>query len=521
MGQIQETADNIASLKAAGVPDASISGYGGRLNADETAGILSTYNATKATAKDVFSPTNVAQTLTAPVAPYDYSDPLKLRDRINTELGVTDVQKQYQDAVNNLRTFDTGTTTQQFGMEQELNPMGVIRGEQATASGQRSLSRQGFADTAQALADRYNALSTESTNKFNILNTERQNLQQLMVNNPGAGITYTDTIDQATKKMESFRISEEKRLEKVAEEKAKDEYKKALKSTALQLGLKTSGSTKDIEKRLKKEYANDRAYKSALQAAELRAKQIANASAGTNAQSNTALANASSALLSSRGTDGKVDPNVYIQQRDNYLRSVKGATPASFDAQFGTLLSSQEQSGLGVSTTATRADNKTGALTSAQKDDVATFQTASQLADSVINSYYNNGNNLPGVGALGYGSAAGSLYNVGVGTSEGETTRNLIGNIRGTIAKIRGGTSFTANEEALLNSYVPTINDSPDKIVTKLQGLKDYINKKTSNLYDVSGVNNPTQSAPSIQDQVQELKNAGYTDEQIRLITGQ
>ena len=58
----------------------------------------------------------------------------------------------------------------------------------------------------------------------------------------------------------------------------------------------------------------------------------------------------------------------------------------------------------------------------------------------------------------------------------------MVGNIRGTIAKLRGGTSFTASEEALLNQYVPTINESPASIVSKLNGLKKFISLKQQNV---------------------------------------
>lgn len=43
MGAIQDSQNNIASLKAAGVPDSAITGYGGRLDSNETNNILSTY----------------------------------------------------------------------------------------------------------------------------------------------------------------------------------------------------------------------------------------------------------------------------------------------------------------------------------------------------------------------------------------------------------------------------------------------------------------------------------------------
>ena len=52
--------------------------------------------------------------------------------------------------------------------------------------------------------------------------------------------------------------------------------------------------------------------------------------------------------------------------------------------------------------------------------------------------------------------------------------RSYIGDLQATIAKERGGTSFTANEQALLEQYTPTINNSPSVIQSKLQALKQY-----------------------------------------------
>lgn len=48
----------------------------------------------------------------------------------------------------------------------------------------------------------------------------------------------------------------------------------------------------------------------------------------------------------------------------------------------------------------------------------------------------------------------------------------LISSIRATIAKARAGTSFTANEEKLLNQYTPQVGDSDQQLRIKLQGLQ-------------------------------------------------
>jgi hypothetical protein len=440
---------------------------GGKVTSGEASRLLSTFNATKATPADVFSQANVAQTLTNPAQPYDYSDPLKLRERINTELGLSDVEKQYQDAINKLRAFDTGTTTQQFNIEQELNPMGVIRGEQATALGQRSLSRQGFADTAQALADRYNALSAEATNKFNILNAERSTLQNLMVNNPGAGITYLDTVDQAAKKIENFRLAEEKRLEKLAEEKAKEEYKKNLKATAMQLGISTKSKkggslkTKDLEKAIAKFYGDKAATDKLLQDLEIESKRIANSTARSGGggtvgeRQGAALANAQDALLASRGTDGKVDPGVYTQQRAAYVRS--GGTISDFDSQFGGLLSSQEQDSLGIQIGTAAERNAQLKLEEAQK----AAQSQAQSALDAVNDLEKM--NISGaVGAKGLSSLFGYLDKPIAGT-KAASARAQIDRVKALVTlpelqNLRGLGAMSDREFATLTSAASALS---------------------------------------------------------------
>jgi hypothetical protein len=129
----------------------------------------------------------------------------------------------------------------------------------------------------------------------------------------------------------------------------------------------------------------------------------------------------------------------------------------------------------------TRAGYKSGPkLSAGQQQDNENMATVNSLIDEVLN--YNSDGLLEGVGGLGQGSV-GQFFsnNLGTGSEESRQVRSLVGNIRGTIAKLRGGTSFTASEEALLNQYVPTINESPASIVSKLNGLKKFIALKKEN----------------------------------------
>lgn len=70
-----------------------------------------------------------------------------------------------------------------------------------------------------------------------------------------------------------------------------------------------------------------------------------------------------------------------------------------------------------------------------------------------------------------------------------QDVRNNIGQIKGFIAKIRGGTSFTPNEERLLETYTPKVGDSDNVLESKLKSLDKFINDKIETTVMVSGGN--------------------------------
>lgn len=119
-------------------------------------------------------------------------------------------------------------------------------------------------------------------------------------------------------------------------------------------------------------------------------------------------------------------------------------------------------------------------LSAGQQEEIATMSTVSKLIDDVLD--YNSDGILEGIGAFGVGTLKESLSQIGLGGKEGQSVRALMGNIKGTVAKLRGGTSFTPNEEKLLNSYTPSINDNPIVAINKLRLLKDFIAEKNQSL---------------------------------------
>lgn len=124
-------------------------------------------------------------------------------------------------------------------------------------------------------------------------------------------------------------------------------------------------------------------------------------------------------------------------------------------------------------------------LSSSQQNEVADANTTIGLIDEVFK--YNADGNLEGIGSLGRGSLGQISTKVfGTGSEEAKAVRSLIGNIRATITKLRAGTSFTAGEKALLDTYVPDINESPQSVLSKLNGLRSFLAQRNSNLVNAA-----------------------------------
>jgi hypothetical protein len=121
-------------------------------------------------------------------------------------------------------------------------------------------------------------------------------------------------------------------------------------------------------------------------------------------------------------------------------------------------------------------------LSPAQQEDISTMLTVEGLVNDV-GAIDKQAGGLPGVGPI-EGRFLPSVR--GSGGATGEALRNKIGNIQGTIAKLRGGTSFTPTEQALLETYTPTTTDTDAAIRTKLATLKDFIQKKRENTLRVA-----------------------------------
>ena len=135
-------------------------------------------------------------------------------------------------------------------------------------------------------------------------------------------------------------------------------------------------------------------------------------------------------------------------------------------------------------------------LTPAQQEDVATMLTVQDLGKEALAL----GDKIKwrGVGPVAGRTGAAAARWLGAGGEDPERLRNLIGNIQGTIAKLRGGASFTPSEQLMLDRYTPTTTDSVLQIQTKLKSLSDFITTKRENTLRVAGGQyTPRETAPA------------------------
>lgn len=146
-----------------------------------------------------------------------------------------------------------------------------------------------------------------------------------------------------------------------------------------------------------------------------------------------------------------------------------------------------EQEAIGKTPASAGAGGEGGGvkLSAGQQQEMETMLTLSDMSKEVLRLGDEIG--WEGVGSWWAGTRAqmGSKF-FGAGTDEARSLRNNLSNIQATIAKLRGGASFTPTEQALLDRYTPTINDGDADIKQKLKDLNTFIDTKRRNALKVA-----------------------------------
>lgn len=115
------------------------------------------------------------------------------------------------------------------------------------------------------------------------------------------------------------------------------------------------------------------------------------------------------------------------------------------------------------------------------KSDLASIGTLSDMLTQI--ETIGKKHNWEGIGGMGVGTLNDFMRkNFGKGSEEGQSLRNTISNVLGEIAKLRGGTAFTAQEQQLLERYTPTINESAASVAGKVKSLREFLATKRRNI---------------------------------------
>lgn len=153
-----------------------------------------------------------------------------------------------------------------------------------------------------------------------------------------------------------------------------------------------------------------------------------------------------------------------------------------------------------------QAAPSTANLPASVKSDLANTQTLLDLLSGIT---VNPDGTIAGVGTIQGRLPLGTL------SDTGQNNRLALNNILSAIAKLRGGTSFTDTERALLESYTPKSTDTDSAISAKIRNLQSYLNTLNNNIYEQYGVQGDANNIQS-DARYQQLKNSGFTDDEIR-----
>lgn len=241
---------------------------GSKLTSGEASRLLEQFKVTG----DPYSTANVVSTSQGVTPKPDLSDPLALRQYYLDQMGVPTALTKLQDIQSRLNAFDTSTEQTLNAIENKPVRMGVITGEEAATERSRATTRNSLAREQLATQSFLDAARQEAETRFGIANQDRSTLQQMIVESGGnAGITFGDSISEASKKLADYKKKEQKRID---EESRKRQEKDALKSTATTLGIKTKGkSSSELRKAIEKIAKKDKDAENALKDLELKLKK--------------------------------------------------------------------------------------------------------------------------------------------------------------------------------------------------------------------------------------------------------
>jgi hypothetical protein len=307
-----ESQQNLQSLLGAGVPQDQISAYStaqkGRIGTGDATNIYNAFSGTQA-----YSAGNITSADTTTASnPYDL---LGIRNSINNDLGIPQMQtdynnlyKQYSDyntnALTRTNAYDQATDTGQVNTMNENKTIGVLRGEAAQQSAQRALGQSALARETQTgssalkgqldvLGNQLQMSTAEASSRYDIRANEVNDVKQLMLQFPDAGITFGDSTEKMASKV-----------------KDSNEKKTVTDMFTQTFGFFPTGLSLDaMNSKLAKKYKSTKDYTDAKQALELaNAQSLITSRADSNVKTATDAATKQAADIDSyvKGLAGDV-----------------------------------------------------------------------------------------------------------------------------------------------------------------------------------------------------------------------
>lgn len=310
---------------------------------------------------------NAAGTYTAPninqavTNPAGEPDLLGIRNSINNELNVGGLTTDFNNANTGVNTAVTDLEGLNQGIQDQTLNMNVIRGEQGRATEVGSQKISALQRVADAKAAALNAARMEANDRFNIKSGEVNQMKQLILSNPDAGITFGDSMQTAASKITAAntrnqvkslmvqypnaKIKEGDDLQTVQSKLKKsiqEEQKQAEKDNNKKMFAQVFGYTPkkfgDKEKKkLKAYYEEERNYTK-----QSRSKALSASSAGNDKQTLSDNIDYTDTILSearrnqknraSEGWDGFLSPDVWKPIYKEWTAS--GGSRAEFKKQF-------------------------------------------------------------------------------------------------------------------------------------------------------------------------------------------
>lgn len=227
------------------------------------------------TASDVYSTENIAQTVTAPVsAPVGagqelYNQFLNTTDIQTARTNVSELQKQINARNQAFRDQKTGLEYQNVGAMGTTGASANLIGRQVGRAGDLASNElAALGENLNAQTAYLSSLQSEAMNRYNIAQTERNQLQDLITATRGeAGISYTDSYEDALKKAAKYEDEQEEKASKKAE-------RAELEETLDSLGLSYKGLSKgEMREKLNKYMKSAKASEDELAQIELALKK--------------------------------------------------------------------------------------------------------------------------------------------------------------------------------------------------------------------------------------------------------